>query len=101
MDKRTLAIVDMGPVFHVSFSLSLSWASPFIFKVPALPRLKCDGVSERGLFIPRMAKAFVGLHQSVSFLIFPFFFFFSFTRQILNKAAAADMQMQRGKNSGV
>lgn len=80
MDKRGLAIVDVGPLFHISFSLSLSWANPFIFKVLALPRLKCDGISESreppnksGLLILRMAKAFVDFHCSVSFLIYPFF----------------------------
>lgn len=100
MDKRTLAIVDVGPVFRISFSLSLSWANPFIFKVLALTRLKCDGISESreppdksSLFIPRMAKAFVEF-CSVSFLIYPFIIIFFFlTKQILNKAAAADMQM--------
>lgn len=101
MDKRALAIVDVGPLFHVSFSLSLSWANPFIFKVLALPRLKCDGISESrkppdksSLFIPRMAKAFVDFHFSVPFLIYPLsFFLFFLTKQISNKAAAADMQM--------
>lgn len=80
MDKRGLAIVDVGPLFHISFSLSLSWANPFIFKVLALPRLKCDGISESreppnksGLLILWMAKAFVDFHCSVSFLIYPFF----------------------------
>lgn len=77
LDKGTLAIVDMRPLFHVSFSLPLSWANPFILKVLALPRLKCDGISESrkppdksGLFIPRMAKALVGFHCSVSYLSF-------------------------------
>lgn len=97
LDKRTLAIVDVGPVFHISFSLPLSWANPFILKVLALPRLKCDGISESreppdksGFFIPWMAKAFVGFHCSVSYLSF---FFFFLTKQISNKAAVADMQM--------
>lgn len=84
MDKRTLSIVDMGPVFHISFSLSLSGANPFIFKVLGLPRLKCDGISEgrdppdkSGLFIPRMAKAFLDFYCS---RLFPYLCFFLASR---------------------
>lgn len=102
LDKRTLAIVDVGPVCRISFSPPLSWANPFMLKVLALPRLKCDGISESpdksGLFIPWMGAGLRSFHCSVFFLIYPFYLFIYFflTKQISNKAAVADMQMLQG-----
>lgn len=82
LDKRSLAIVDVGPVFRFPFSPPLSWADPFMLKVLALPRLKCNGISESpdksNLFIPRMAQAFVVSTVPSFSLSVLFFFFFIF-----------------------
>lgn len=105
MDKRALAIVDVRPVFHISFSRSLSWANPFIFGVLASPRLKCDGISESReprdksrLFYSPDGK---GLRRFPLFCLLPYLSFIFFNQAGLEQSRSGRHANVTGENRGI